>query len=71
MGIQPGCEVPAFPRGALMLCPQLCMGLSPGRYTEIGLLTRPKIAMPDGGRDPTAQTANTTLLTSRKHFPRL
>jgi hypothetical protein len=29
---------PAFPRGALMLCPQLCMGISPWRYTEIGLL---------------------------------
>jgi hypothetical protein len=29
---------PAFPRGALTLCPQLCMGISPRRYTEIGLL---------------------------------
>ena len=29
---------PAFPRGALMLCPQLRMSISPRRYTEIGLL---------------------------------
>jgi len=28
---------PAFPRGALTLCPQLCMGISSRRYTEIGL----------------------------------
>jgi hypothetical protein len=32
---------PAFPRGALTLCPQLCMGMSPGRYTKIGLLSDP------------------------------
>jgi hypothetical protein len=29
---------PAFPRRALTLCPQLCMGISPRPYTEIGLL---------------------------------
>jgi hypothetical protein len=29
---------PAFPRGALTLCPHLCMGISPRRYTENGLL---------------------------------
>jgi hypothetical protein len=28
---------PAFPRGALTLCPQLCMGISPRRCTETGL----------------------------------
>jgi hypothetical protein len=28
---------PAFPRGALTLCPQLCMGISARRYTEFGL----------------------------------
>jgi len=32
---------PAFLRGALTPCPQLCMGISPGRYTEIGLLLGP------------------------------
>jgi hypothetical protein len=29
---------PAFPRGALTLCPQLCICISPRRYTEIGIL---------------------------------
>jgi hypothetical protein len=29
---------PAFPHGALTLCPQLCMGISSRRYTETGLL---------------------------------
>ena len=29
---------PALPRGALTLCPQLCMGISPRRYIDIGLL---------------------------------
>jgi hypothetical protein len=29
---------PAVPRGPLTLCPQLCVGISPRRYTEIGLL---------------------------------
>ena len=28
---------PAFPRVALTLCPQLCMGTLPRRYTDIGL----------------------------------
>jgi hypothetical protein len=31
---------PAFPCGALTLCPRLCMGISPRRYTEIFLLTK-------------------------------
>jgi hypothetical protein len=30
---------PACPRGALTLCRQLCMGVTPGRYSEIGLLS--------------------------------
>jgi hypothetical protein len=29
---------PALPHRALTLCPQLCMGISPRRYTEIGPL---------------------------------
>jgi len=29
--------MPAFLRGALTLCPQLCMGILPRRYTEIGI----------------------------------
>jgi hypothetical protein len=29
-----------FPRQALELCPPLCMGILPRRYTEIALLTR-------------------------------
>jgi len=32
---------PASPRGALTLSPPLCMGISPGRYTEIGLSLSP------------------------------
>jgi hypothetical protein len=31
---------PAFPRGALTLRPQRCMGISPRRYTEIGLFKK-------------------------------
>jgi len=41
---------PAFPRRALPLCPQLCMGISPKRYTEIGPLredTKVKNALDD------------------------
>ena len=30
-------SVYSFPRRALTLCPQLCMGVSPRQYTEIGL----------------------------------
>ena len=32
---------PVFPCGALTLHPQLCMGISPKRCTEIGLLQGP------------------------------
>jgi hypothetical protein len=44
-----------FPRGALTLCPQLCMGISPRRYTEIGLFQLAPLhqgsASPYSGRD--------------------
>jgi len=45
-----------FPRRALTLCPQLCMSISPRRYTEIGLfqlapLLHQGTASPYSGRD--------------------
>jgi hypothetical protein len=30
-----------FPRQALTLCPQLCVGISPRQYTDVGLLDDP------------------------------
>ena len=38
-GLNRPISVYRFPRRALTLCPQLCMGISPRRYTEIGLLS--------------------------------
>jgi hypothetical protein len=51
---------PAFPRGALTLCPQLCMGITPGRCTEIGLLAVPASSygiMPETDLPPAATNA--------------
>ena len=56
-----------FPRRALTLCPQLCMGISPRRYTEIGLLQL--VPLRHGGRARRGEAAHVDPITPKLKPP--